>query len=460
MDPLWILLAGMIVVMGGILTLRLHAFLALVLGALTVAILTPGEALESHAISKKMPLEEAAVFAKKPAIERITAAFGNTCAKVGILVALASVIGKCLMESGSADRIVRTALRIFGEQRAQFAFLGSGFLLGIPIFFDTVFFLLVPLAKAMWLRTRRNYLFSVMAIVAGATMTHSLVPPTPGPLFVATQLNVDLGTMIVAGCAVGLFAALCGCLYATWLNHRMDLPVRESAQASLADLEALAARSNSELPPLWMAISPIVLPIVLIGGNTVSGAHSALGNPNIALGLSCCIALGLLAWQKRSSLDRLGDSIQGALADAGLIILVTAAGGAFGGVLQQSGIAPRIQELSSAHQIGVLPLAFGVTALVRIAQGSATVAMITSVGIIAGMASPEQLGFHPVYVALAIGCGSKPIPWMNDSGFWVICRMSGMTEREMLKSNSLMMLIMGLAGLAATMTLAKLFPMA
>ena len=146
MDSLWILLIGVIVVMGGILGLRLHAFLALVLGALAVAALTPPTSLEDFARAKEMSTQDVEDFSKTTTIERVTVAFGNTCGKVGILIALATVVGKCLMESGAADRIVRTALRIFGEHRAQFAFLGSGFLLGIPIFFDTVFFLMVPLA--------------------------------------------------------------------------------------------------------------------------------------------------------------------------------------------------------------------------------------------------------------------------------------------------------------------------
>ncbi|MDA1275964.1 MAG: SLC13 family permease [Verrucomicrobia bacterium] len=472
MDPLWILLVGMIVVMGGILALRLHAFLALVLGALAVGALTPSASLEKYAIETKMPRAEAESFSKKPTIERVTVAFGNTCGKVGILIALATVVGKCLMESGAADRIVRTALRVFGQERAQFAFLGSGFLLGIPIFFDTVFLLMVPLAKAMWMRTKRNYLYYILAIVAGATMTHSLVPPTPGPLFVASQLHVDLGVMILFGCAIGLFSALSGCLYAYWVNGRFDIPVRGSAQTSLAELESLAARPDAQLPSLWLALLPIFLPVLLIGGDTILAGgsffssnpriglvFSFFGNPNISLAFSCAISIAILSWQKRAGLAKLGDSIQSALADGGLIILITAAGGAFGGVLQQSGIGSRIQELAAAYQIGVLPLAFGVTMLVRIAQGSATVAMITAVGIVGGMASPEQLGFHPVYLALAIGCGSKPIPWMNDSGFWVVCKMSGLTEKEMLKTHSIMLLVMGLTGLAGTMLLSRLLPM-
>ena len=142
-----------------------------------------------------------------------------------------------------------------------------------------------------------------------------------------------------------------------------------------------------------------------------------------------------------------------------MIILITAAGGALGAVLQQTGIGLRIEELATAYNIAVLPLAFLVTALVRTAQGSATVSMITAVGILSGFSDPAVLGFHPVYLALAIGCGSKPIPWMNDSGFWVVGKMSGLTEAETLKTFSIELTLMGFAGIAVVMIAAKLLPL-
>jgi GntP family gluconate:H+ symporter len=143
-----------------------------------------------------------------------------------------------------------------------------------------------------------------------------------------------------------------------------------------------------------------------------------------------------------------------------MIILITSMGGAFGGILQQTGIGARIQELASNYQMAILPLAFIVTALMKTAQGSATVAMITSVGILGGIANLGELPFHPVYLALVIGCGSKPFPWMNDSGFWVVCQMSGMTEGETLRTFSSVLSIMGFIGLFVVLILAKLFPFA
>ena len=143
-DPLWLLLIGMIIVVGGILALRLHPFLALVLAALIVGALTSTSALEQYAVEKKMSVEETEVFIQSSVGKRVADGFGRTCAKIGILIAMASIIGKCLLESGAAERIIRSALKLFGERRAPFAFLNSGFLLGIPVYFDTVFYLLIP----------------------------------------------------------------------------------------------------------------------------------------------------------------------------------------------------------------------------------------------------------------------------------------------------------------------------
>lgn len=407
--------------------------------------------------------------------ERVAIGFGRTCAKIGILIAMASIIGKCLLESGAAERIIRSALKRFGEPRAPLAFLSSGFLLAIPVYFDTVFYLMIPLAKAMGMRTRRNYGLYIMAIVAGGTMAHSLVPPTPGPLFVAGELSVSIGLMILGGIIVGLFAVGSGYVYALWANRRWPISLRDSADISTADLEALSNKKERELPPFWLSVLPIILPVVLIAGWTVIEAASSgessgssgllfglfnyLGNPNIALALSAGIALVTVAFQQRANRKKIAMFVQSALSSGGVIILITAAGGAFGGILQQTGIGHRVQELASTYQLAVLPLAFVVTAVVRTAQGSATVAMITAIGILGGFADASQLGFHPLYLALVVGCGSKPIAWMNDSGFWLICKMTGMTEGETLRLSSAMMVVMAVVGLVVIMIFARLLPL-
>lgn len=480
MDPLWIFLIGMVVVLGGILAVRLHAFLALILGALVVAALTPAEAIVKHGLSKQLTPEAAQKAAEQPVIKRVTLQFGTTVGGIGVLIAFASIVGKCLLDSGGADRIVRSTLRVLGEHRAPLAFLVSGFLLGIPVFFETVFLLMIPLGKATRMRTGRDYTLYVLCIIAGATMTHSLVPPTPGPLFVAKALNVDMGIMILAGCAVGIIAAGSGKLYAHWISRRLDIPLRDTAKTTLAEVEALLQREDKQLPPFWLAAMPIVLPVILISAATPLDAKAGaelyarwfatcpwvidvirvVGDSTIALGIAALISLGTVVWRGTQKTGEVMDKGVGvALEEAGLIILIIAAGGAFGGVLQQTGIGVRLQELSATHNIAILPLAWGVTAVVRMAQGSATVAMITAVGMLGSMAKPELLGFHPVWVALAIGCGSKMGPWMNDSGFWVICKMSGFTEKECLSTFTVMLSLMGVVGLVVVMLLAKLFPM-
>ena len=492
----------MAVVIGGVLWLRLHAFVALIGGALVVGSLATPDAIQQSVMNdtriekdirkqatnrlgqddpnltnlvQELHKTQAKHTAAQSVISRVTGAFGKACGSLGILIAMAAIIGKCLLESGGAERIIRSALGLLGEKRAPLAFTGSGFLLGTPVFFDTVFYLMIPLGKALAMRFRENYGLYIMTIVAGATMAHSLVPPTPGPLFVAVQLDVDLGLMILMGLVVGSVACATGYVYAKFVNgqDKWRVPLRDSADSPLAKLEEIAKRDGKSLPPLGLSLLPVLLPIVLIAGNTIleelvgeppaglASFLSLVGDKNIALILSAAVALGLLAMQKRGDKQALFDSVQSALASGGVVILITAAGASFGTMLQQTNIAARIGGLAEQFEVAglmVLPMAFFVTALIRTAQGSATVSMITSVGIFAGMAA--TLPFHPVYLAMAIGCGSKPFPWMNDSGFWVINRMSGMTIGETIRSVSFLMTVMAINGLIAVILLAWLFPMA
>ncbi|MCG8587188.1 MAG: GntP family permease [Pirellulales bacterium] len=546
MSPLLILAVGMAVVIGGVLVLRLHAFLALILGTLAVGGLTSHDLMFRHYLRQSslevvsvdganaqvktgkrkpvgdsfllrdtpdslLPLEHpvevtvvstegklanvefrgvealagdrlisanAMSAAKKDAARglgaRIAAGFGSTCGKIGILIAMAAIIGKCLLDSGAAERVVIAARNLFGARHTPLAFLGSGFVVGIPVFFDTVFYLLLPLGKAMRVKTGKHYLLYVLTIVAGATMAHSLVPPTPGPLFVAGELGVDLGLMMIGGLVVGLCTIMVGFLYAKWADARWEIPLRPSAELTDEELAAMANRDAAELPPLWASLMPIILPVVLIAGGTAVNMYYGkeakpdwatlwlkIADKNIALCIAAAFAICLYVIAKRPDRKTFSAAIQNALASGGVIILITAAGGAFGLALRDTGIAEAVRGFVPQQSSAImwLAIAFGVTSTVRIAQGSATVAMITAVGIIAPIAVSGDLGFHPLYLALAIGCGSKPIPWMNDSGFWLISRMSGMTEAETLKTASIMMSLMGIAGLVVVMVGATVLPL-
>ena len=488
----------MVVVVGGILALRLHAFLALVLGALVVASLAAPDAIyrsqfkpaervelfgEDRPLEEIVPAnanlegQEMALLGKHASavkksessfIDRVTAGLGSGFSKLAIIIAMAAIIGKCLLDSGAAERIVLTLRTALGEKHTPAAFSASAFTLGIPVFFDTVFYLLMPLGKALRLQTGRNYTLYILAIVCGATMAHSLVPPTPGPLTVVSFFDdVTVGHMMIGGLIVGLVTVSAGFAYAHWANRRWDIPLRDAEALESEAEEKEANEEERHLPSFGLSLLPIVLPVVLIAGWTVADALGVkstfletIGDKNIALILSAGVALGMLAWAKRRSIRDLGDSVQSALASGGVIILITSAGSAFGGVLRETGIADSVAGLVPESQsLLLIPLAWVITAAIRTAQGSATVAMITAGSIVAPVAAGVALSFHPVYLALAIGCGSKPIMWANDSGFWIIGRMSGMTPLETFKTASLQMIVMSVTGLIVILAGAALLPL-
>ena len=439
MNPLWILLIGMAVVIGGILLLRLHPFLSLIAAALTVAALTPSDV---------------------PIGERVAVGFGRTAQDIGLLIAMAAVLGKCLTLSGAAERIVLSCRRALGDEHVSIAFLVSSFVLAALVLSDTTFYLLIPLAQAMRLRTGKDYTLYVMSIVAGATMTHSLVPPAAGPAAVAAMLHVELHAMILAGVCIGAIASTSGYLYALWANRRWEIPLRPSLGVSKAQLDEIAARDETTLPPLWMSLLPIVVPVVLIAASAIAGKHASplianLGEKNVALTIAAAVGLIIVARRTRS-IAAVGEGLSG----AGVMILIICAGGAFGRMLRDTNIAQHIQERMPNSQLALLPLAWSLAAAVRTAQGSAIVAMITAAGIVAPMATAHGLTYHPAYLAVAIGCGSKPVSWMNDAGFWIIGRVSGLTEAETLKTSSVEMTIMGIVGLIAAILGAWLLPCA
>lgn len=478
-EPLYILLIGVLVVVGGIIGLKLHPFLALLLAAIAVALLTPVESAHQFFLSKGIAEADAIKQAHKSIGERIGTEFGNTCAKIGILIAMAAIIGKSMLDSGAAEKIIRSMLKVTGEKRAPVGFMFSSFFLTIPVFVDTVIFLMMPLAKAMGMKLGKNYLLLALSVIAGAVMANSYVPPSPGPLFLVNEMKVDIGLMMGCGILLGICTITVGYLVAVLLNKKLHIPLRDSADARLEDIAAIARKNDKELPSLGWALLPAVFPLVTICIRSAVEAFATkgealtssvfinklldiilfFGDKNIAMLMGALFALLVLAKQKKEGKGKMTAFVQTALMTGGGIILITASGGAFGGMLQQSGISQSIANATKDYQMALLPLAFLITAIVRTAQGSATVALITASGILAGMAQNANLGFHPVYLCLAIGSGAKLIPWMNDAGFWIACKTTNLTEREALKTIAPMQSIMGIAGVLLTMLAAWLFPM-
>lgn len=548
-NPFFILFVGVAVVIGMIIGLRINAFIALITAALVVSFLAPGEIAEK--------------------VSRVASAFGGTAGGIGIVIAMAAVIGKCLMDSGAADRIVQAFVGGLGQKRASWALTGSGFVLAIPVFFDTVFYLLVPLARSLYRSTKKHYLKYILAISAGGAITHTMVPPTPGPLLMAQQLGVDFGMMIGIGALIGLVSAIAGLAFSAWLDRKMPIEMRALPGEEEVDD---TAEDTRKLPSLFLSLLPILLPVFLIGANTfletrangeraaqvaasdftdfaafseavnsaeegalkvlaesvdlswpekaaesmnaaltdrtafntganLSRSNLALvehenrkaiaaalpegvlaaqvwetparkaanvsklyGNANFALLLSAVIAVFLYVSNCRPTRKEFSDALESSLMSGGLIILITAAGGAFGAMLAAAQIGPAIAGMfggtDGAAGIGLLVLAFGISALLKIAQGSTTVAVITASGMIAAMIDGMNLGFHPVYLATAIGGGGLFGSWMNDSGFWIFTKMSGLTEAEALKSWTPMLAVLGLTSFVMSIILSLIMPLA
>ncbi|MCC9654490.1 GntP family permease [Rhodopirellula halodulae] len=477
----WLVALAVTLVLVSILAFRLHPFLSLLSAALLVATLTTPGQLQQFADARledgKFTQAEAAEFVTQSASSRVADAFGATAGSIGIVIALASVIGGLLMQSGAAARIVDTMLRWTGEQRAPEAMAAASFVLGIPVFFDTVFYLMLPLARSLRRKTGKNYVLFILAILAGGSITHSLIPPTPGPLQVAAFLEVEVGAMLIAGLGIGSVTSVMALIAARVINRLVDLPLREEeGKETRSGTQTLAsvsgdAEAGATKPPLWMALFPIALPVALIAmGSTLKSigvsettAEAAwfewliqLGDKNLALGLGCVVAFGLMRWVP---VDQRRPMVSAAIASAGSIILITSAGGAMGKTLYHAGIAEVIGSVAKGFPgLWLLPLAFVVTTAIRTIQGSATIAMITSASILQSLALSGDLPFHPVYLAMAIGAGSKPISWMTDSAFWIIKEMTGMTEQEALRTISPMSAAVGLSALLVTVIAAAVFP--
>jgi len=450
MHPLVVLLVTIAVVFMLIIRLKINAFIALITAAILAGLLSPQVAL-----AEVMP--------------KVAGLFGNVCGRIAIVIALAAVIGQCMMESGAADKIVRVFVGWLGQKRASLSLLASSYVLATPVFFDTVFYLMVPLARAMRVRTGRNYVLYICSIAAGGAVAHSLIPPTPGPVAMSATLGLDLGLLILAGAIIGAPAALAGWLFSRFLDHAVKVPFRETPGLSLEELHHLAHRPDEELPGFFYSLLPILLPVVLITSNTfvqafrpqsaLAGITSFLGDPNFALLCSTVISLRLLARYRGYSLGQMARSVETAFASGGLIILITAGGGAFGGMLVEAGVGKALGDLAQQWHLPLLLLSFLLAVLLKVAQGSGTVSMITTSAIVAPLVASAPLPYHPVYVATAIGSGSMVGSWMNDSGFWVFAKMSGLEEVEALKTWTPLLVVLGVTGFLATVVAVLVFPL-
>ncbi|MEX2231148.1 MAG: SLC13 family permease [Cyclobacteriaceae bacterium] len=445
--PFLVLILSVALVVIMITKWRIHPFISLMVSAIFVGLLSPA----LPRIPGQIPLISV--------VELPMAEFGIMAGKIGWVIALAAVIGTAMMESGAAEQIVNWLLKKLGEKRAAIALLISGYILSIPVFFDTVFFLLIPLGITLAQKTGRDFILYVLAIGGGAAITHTIVPPTPGPLIMAETLNIDLGIVILAGLVAGIMPAFVVYGVGKWLNKKVHIPVRVTN----------ARVSSIQNPPsLALSVLPVVVPLLMISlasfaevvTTDVPGWIAFQGNKNIALSVGTFIALFLWARTKKLGTNELWEAAAKPLELAGIIILITSAGGAYGAMIQHTGVGKAINLATEGFNVHYMLLAWLIAAVMKIAQGSGTVSMITTSAIMAALIGPEyQLDYHPIYILLSIGFGSLFIPWMNDSGFWVVARMSGLTEKEALRTWTLLLAILSVVGLLQVLLLSWIFPL-
>lgn len=489
-SPYWpfvVLTVSVVFIILAISKWRFHAFVALMLASLVAGMLTYKP--EWQVVAKDGKVVNYSHWVG--VIEHIAKGLGDTARDIAISIAMASVIGMCLLESGAADKVVRRFLGVFGQKRAGWALLWATYILSIPIFFDTMFMLMVPLAKALRLRTGKDYMLYIMCVCCGGVITHSLTIPHPGPLAMVDGLKIDTGVSLAAGLIGGLLPAVVGYFVCAFLNARVDVPLRDGQLSESED------RPESELPTFFWSMLPVILPIILIGisslfkviadgatkpgqeigwclavynafggpeqFNAVRGTIDFFGHKNIALMIGAAIALWVLARQRRFGTEKLEQLVGPPLETAGMIILITSAGGAFGGMLREAGVGAAVKSVASGQAISLILLSYVVAVVIRVAQGSATVAMLTTAGIIAPILEPAlaagTLGYHPLYIYLVIGWGAMGFSWMNDSGFWVVNRLSGMTQRETLQSWSVLTTALSLTGLVVSWVASILLPL-
>lgn len=374
-------------------------------------------------------------------ITSINSGFGSLMTGIGFPIGFGIMMGQILEDSSAAESLAKSILKAFPGKKAPWALGLTAFLLSIPVFFDVTFVILIPLGIAVAKETKRPLAYFAGAIAIGGVSSQTFVPPTPNPLAAATILNFDLSYIIIAGTIVGLAAAVFSMFVWFRMLDRPGFWDPNKDETGLLDMDA-AVVHRVDLPSPWAAVIPICLPVlaILIGSfwPVVTGSDAPvviqfISQKTIAILLGLLAAYAILL--KRMGWGGLNESVSKSLKQAGVVLLITGAGGAFGAVIQATNIGEvliaGLTEGQSSTML-ILCLTFGIGVLFRVAQGSGTVASITAMTIMASVA--PSAGCHPVYIALAALAGGNFIGHVNDSGFWVVTNLSGASVTGGLKT--------------------------
>ncbi len=473
--PLLLIAAGgVLLLLFLIMKLKLHAFLALILVSLVVA------------LAAQVPLEDV--------VTTLTGGFGSTLANVALLVGLGAMLGRLLEHSGGAQVLADTLIARFGEQRAPLALGVAALLFGFPIFFDAGLVVFLPIVFTVARRLGGSLLTYGLPVAGAFAVMHAFVPPHPGPVAAAELIGADIGLVLLYGLLIGLPTwVVGGYLYGTWAGRRfhVDVPPPEDDGTSASGAPATppspegtvagtapgvagpsgGARTATETdvrrpgpPGFGTVLTILLLPLVLIFLNTgmttlaTAGAvdeestlvrvAQVVGSTPVALLVTVLVAMWVLGRHRGDSAAEVESVVNSALGPVCAIILITGAGGMFGGVLRASGIGQALADVLADIGLPVIVAAFVISVLLRVAQGSATVALTTAAGLIAPVveASDSLTASDLALVVIAIAAGATVLSHVNDSGFWLVSRFFGMDEKTTLKTWTVMETLLGTIG--------------
>lgn len=434
LDPTRLVIAalvGLALLLVLIIKFKIHAMISILIGAITIGLVAG------------MPFSEIVL--------AVNDGIGNTLKGIALLVGLGSMFGAILEASGGAQTLAVTMVRKFGDEKAAWALGLTGLVIAMPVFFDAGLIILIPLAFSLAKKTKRSTLFYVIPLLVGLAVGHAFIPPTPGPVLVATMLNVDLGWVILVGILCGTVAMIvAGPIWGSICGKKYMVPVPEHV-ANQEDFD------ESKLPKFGTIVLIILIPLVLIILKSLAGVVSAmapvasiftfLGEPFVALLIATVVAMFVLGTKHGYSLEELEKIMTKSLEPTGLILLVTACGGVLRYVLQYSGLGDLIGNAVASINMPIVVVAFVVAALVRICVGSSTVAMTMAAGIIAAM--PGIADLSPLYLACtvaAVAGGATVCSHFNDSGFWLVKSLVGIDEKTTLKTWTIMETLVGVTG--------------
>jgi Gnt-I system high-affinity gluconate transporter len=437
-----IVLIGIAVLIGLIAYFKLNTFLSFILVSLGL-----GVALGIPVFS-----EDSDVTTLTTAIKN---GIGSTLGFLVIILGCGAMLGKLVADSGAAQRIADTLIEIFPNRYIHWAVVLTGFIVGIPMFYSVGFVVLLPLVFTVAARTKLPLVYIGLPMLAALSVTHGYLPPHPAPTALVNDFGADLGRTLLLGLLVAIPAIILGGpVFASTLKKYNPTPLKS--------LFSGHKFTNEEMPGIGISIFTALLPVILLGGAAIlksvvgtDGAFGAavnfVGDPIIAMVLSICIAIFTLGVARGKKMIEISDSLTIAVKDIAMILLIIAGAGALKEVLIVSEVSSYIGTVLQNLDVSPLILAWGIAALIRFCVGSATVAGLTSAGIVAPLII--QTGADPSLMVLATGAGSLMFSHINDAGFWLFKEYFNMSVRDTLKTWSVMEMIVSVTGLVGTLVL-------